>query len=289
MSKRKQTVLQVVKKVTKEIVDEVEFRNERIRILSWNVNGIRAWVNKSGTLGYVTRPEVDIVCFNETKLQDKHVESLSSHFPQFRYQYWTCSKTKLGYSGVAVLTKVKPLNVHYGLPGHPDEGRLVMLEFKDFFLVATYVPNSMSRFEYRIGKWDSDLKDFLNKLKQDKHVVWIGDFNVINLDIDVYRLEGNEECAGGTKEERANFKMLIDDGFCDSFREIHPDDRKYSWFNVKRKTAKERNEGWRFDMAVVDNGFRDRIIDSLVHDNILGSDHYPIELILSNPNRIPST
>jgi exodeoxyribonuclease-3 len=243
---------------------------------------LRSWIQKPGTRAFITNQSLDLVCLNETKLQEKHIPEISLLLPEYRYQFWTCSTKKLGYSGVSILSKVKPLSVSYNLPGHPEEGRLIQADFESFSLVATYVPNSMSRFEYRVQEWDRDLRAYLEKLKETRNVVWIGDLNVINLDIDVYRLEGNEDCAGGTREERASFHETLTRGFCDCFRELHPTERKYSWFNVKRKTAKERNEGWRFDMAVVSAQMMAKVKDCLIFDDVAGSDHYPIKLILEN-------
>lgn len=283
--KRKQTSLSFPKKLVKptKSVDQFQFEGREIHILSWNVNGLRAWVKKPNTLEFVNRAELDIVCLNETKLQNCHVSQISHYFPGFKYQYWTCSETKLGYSGTAVLSKVKPLSVEYGLKGHPAEGRVVTAEFEKFYVVATYIPNSMSRYQYRVEKWDKDLREYLINLKtKGKGIIWIGDLNVINQDIDVYTLEGNEECAGGTKAERLNLHETLSSGFTDAFRELHPQDRKYSWFNTRRKSAKPNNEGWRFDMSIISDDLKPHLKESLVYDNTAGSDHYPIELMLNN-------
>lgn len=260
------------------------FANGEIRMLSWNVNGIRAWIKKPGVLPFVNRSELDIICFNETKIQEIHVDTLKKQFPAYPYQYWSCSTTKLGYSGTAILSKVAPLSWKEGLQGHPSEGRLVLAEFTDFFVVCTYVPNTGSgRFDYRIEKWDVDLRNYLKTLESTgKGVVWIGDFNVINKDIDVFRLEGNEDCAGGTPAERQSFHKTLDLGFIDTFRYLYPDAIKFSWFTLIRKTAKARNEGWRFDMAVISEKMLPILQDSLIYDQVMGSDHYPIELILKN-------
>lgn len=257
---------------------------QTIKILSWNVNGIRAWVKKNGVLEFINRPELDVICFNETKLQGKHVEDIKSYFGSYPYQYWSCSTKKLGYSGTAILSKVCPISWKEGFNGYLDEGRTITAEFENFFLLATYVPNSMSgKLDYRVNKWDPDLREYIKSLeKSGKGVVWIGDLNVINTDVDVYSLEGNEKCAGGTPAERRSFHETLDTGLVDSFRELYPGIRKYSWFNVMRK-AKEKNEGWRFDMAVISRSLVPMLADSLIYDQISGSDHYPIELILNNP------
>ena len=267
------------------------FQHPEIHIVSWNVNGIRSWIKKDNTLNFLNRQEIDIVCFNETKLQETHVADFKSKFSSYHYQYWSCSKKKLGYSGTAILSKVKPIRWEEGLKGHPDEGRLIVAEFHEFFLLATYVPNSGSnKFDYRIHKWDIDLREYIKSLEnKGKNVIWIGDLNVINKDIDVYKLEGNEECYGGTPEERKSFQETLNIGLIDTFRHLYPVDRKYSWFNVIRKIAKSRNEGWRFDMAIISQNLLPLLKDSLIYDQITGSDHYPIELVLyNNPNSIQS-
>ena len=264
------------------------FQHPEIHILSWNVNGIRAWIKKENVMSFVNRPELDIICFNETKLQETHVKDFMNNFPNYPYQSWNCSTTKLGYSGTAILSKVKPIAWEKKLlKGHPSEGRIIMAEFLNFFLLVTYVPNSgYNRFDYRIQKWDKDLKEYIKELEnRGKGVIWIGDLNVINEDIDVYSLVGNEDCAGGTPQERKSFKEILDDDMIDSFRFLYQDKRQYTWFNVKRKVAKPRNEGWRFDMAILSRSLLGFLKNSLIYDQVCGSDHYPIELVLNNSNQ----
>lgn len=261
-----------------------EFPHPEVHIISWNVNGLRAWIKKQGVLDFINRPEFDIICFNETKLQEKHVLDFKPKFPQYPYQYWSCSTERLGYSGTAILSKVKPLSWKSGLPSHPNEGRLILAEFPNFYLLATYVPNTISgRSQYRLEKWDRDLSQYIQNLENSgKGVIWIGDLNVINTDIDVYQLEGNEDCCGGTPEERKSFHNIIQDNLIDTFRHLHPDTRQYTWFNTMRKVAKSRNEGWRFDMSLISKALIPQVKDSKIYDQIYGSDHYPIELIMIN-------
>jgi exodeoxyribonuclease III len=260
------------------------FPRPEIHILSWNVNGIRAWVQKDNVMDFVNRPELDIICFNETKLQDVHVANLKAKFPNYPYQYWACSKTKLGYSGTSILSKVQPISWHEGLEGHIDEGRVTLAEFDTFFLLATYVPNSgRDRFDYRINKWDKDLRSYIKALEsKGKGVVWIGDLNVINQDIDIHNLKGNEKYAGATPEERKSFQKTLSGGLTDTFRHLYPTAQKFSWFSALSKSARAKNQGWRIDMSIITRGLLPRLKDSIIYDQMLGSDHQPIELILYN-------
>ena len=260
------------------------FPHPEIHISSWNVNGIRACLKKPSVLEYCARPELDVLCFNETKIQVTHIEEIKSKFPQYPYQYWSCSKTKLGYSGTAILSKVEPISWSEGLKGHPEEGRITVAEFDSFYLLSNYVPNSGSdRFDYRLNKWDNDLRNYIKELEANgKGVIWIGDLNVINLDLDIHKLKGNDKCAGATPEERKSFKETLAAGLVDSFRHLYPDTKKFSWFSMISKGAKSRNEGWRIDMAVVSASLISRLKDSLIYDDVLGSDHHPIEVVLHN-------
>lgn len=261
------------------------FPNPEIHIACWNINGVRAWIKKPNVLDFCTRKDLDILCFNETKIQNSHISELKSRFPQFPFQHWSCSTTKLGYSGTAILSKTDPISWGEGLKGHPEEGRITMAEFDTFYLLANYVPNSgTERFDYRIKKWDEDLRIYIQELQSRKPVVWVGDLNVINLDIDIHKLKGNEKYAGATPEERKSFKKTLDIGLTDSFRQLYPDLKKFSWYSARSKTSKAKNEGWRIDMCVISDTLVPRLKDSLIYDDVNGSDHHPVEIILKNSN-----
>ena len=262
------------------------FSKPTISISCWNVNGIRACSKKPGFTDFISRESADILCFNETKIQQIHVQDLKPLFKSFPYQYWSCSTTKLGYSGTAILSKVEPISWEEGLQGHPQEGRVSVAEFDTFYVVCTYVPNSgTDRFDYRINSWDPDLHRYLKSLEnKGKAVIWIGDLNVINLDIDIHKLKGNEKHAGATPEERKSFHNRVDDGFFDSFRALYPEKIQFSWFSAISKTSREKNQGWRIDMAVLSNCLRERLVDSIIHDDVMGSDHHPVEVIIRNLN-----
>lgn len=260
------------------------FKGESIRIACWNVNGLRACIKKSGFQEFKSLESLDVLCFNETKLQDAHVPAIKSQLSEFPYQYWSCSRTKLGYSGTAILSKTEPISWSEGLKGHPEEGRLTLAEFDTFYVLCTYVPNSgKDRFDYRLTSWDPDITTYISDLRsKGKDVIWLGDLNVINQDIDIHRLKGNEKHAGATPEERKSFKQILSTGLIDSFRHLYPDRVQYSWFSAISKTSREKNEGWRIDMAVVTQSMTDRIIDSIIHDKVMGSDHHPIEIVIKN-------
>lgn len=264
------------------------FPNETTRIVSWNVNGLRAAVKKDGFFQFVGRSEYDIMCLNETKLQEPMVAEMSKSFPMFPHQYWNCSKAKKGYSGVALLSKVEPISISYGMgiEKHDMEGRIITAEFDKFFVVATYIPNAgagLVRLEYRTEEWDVEMRMYLKALEtRGKSVIWIGDLNVIHQEIDIHDFQGNQMCAGVTPSERFNFSELLSMGFKDTFRELYPTVRGYSWFSTFNKSARTNNKGWRLDYIVVSESLMPMVKDSLIHKNIYGSDHVPIELILNN-------
>lgn len=283
VKKVKQTTLIPVNNTPKDGGTGV-FSGDSISIACWNVNGIRACIQKPGFQSFKSIKTLDILCFNETKLQDVHVPGIRSQLSEFPYQYWSCSRTKLGYSGTAILSKIQPISWAEGLKGHPEEGRLTLAEFDTFFVVCTYVPNSgKDRFEYRLNNWDPDLCSFITDLhSRGKEVIWLGDLNVINLDMDIHRLKGNEKHAGATPEERKSFHKTLSTGLVDSFRWKYPERVQYSWYSAISKTSREKKEGWRIDMAVVTEGMTERIIDSIIHDDVMGSDHHPIEILIKN-------
>ncbi len=249
-----------------------------MRFISWNVNGLRAVVGK-GFMDYFNSADADIFSVQETKLQEGQIDLKTEGY----YQYWNYAEKK-GYSGTAVFTKIKPLNVTYGIgiDEHDKEGRVITLEFENFFYVTAYVPNSQAenaRLEYRV-KWEDDMRDYLVELKNIKPVVFCGDLNVAHEEIDLKNPKPNIGKAGFTYEEREKFTELLKSGFVDSFRYFYPDKTGiYSWWSYRFK-AREKNAGWRIDYFVVSDDIADKMKDAVIHTDIMGSDHCPVELII---------
>ena len=249
-----------------------------MRFISWNVNGLRAAVGK-GFMDYFNSADADIFSVQETKLQEGQIDLKTEGY----YQYWNYAEKK-GYSGTAVFTKIKPLNVTYGIgiDEHDKEGRVITLEFENFFYVTAYVPNSQAenaRLEYRV-KWEDDMRDYLVELKNIKPVVFCGDLNVAHEEIDLKNPKPNIGKAGFTYEEREKFTELLKSGFVDSFRYFYPDKTGiYSWWSYRFK-AREKNAGWRIDYFVVSDDIADKMKDTVIHTDIMGSDHCPVELII---------
>ena len=249
-----------------------------MRFITWNVNGLRAAVGK-GFMDYFNSADADIFSVQETKLQEGQIDLKTEGY----YQYWNYAEKK-GYSGTAVFTKIKPLNVTYGLgiEEHDKEGRVITLEFEKFFYVTAYVPNSQAenaRLEYRV-KWEDDMRDYLVELKNIKPVVFCGDLNVAHEEIDLKNPKPNIGKAGFTYEEREKFTELLKSGFVDSFRYFYPDKTGiYSWWSYRFK-AREKNAGWRIDYFVVSDDIADKMKDTVIHTDIMGSDHCPVELII---------
>lgn len=247
-----------------------------MKFISWNVNGLRA-CHKKGFKEFFDLVDADIFAIQETKLQEEQKE-----FDYVGYfEYWF-DAFKKGYSGTLIYTKKKPLSVQLGLNGkYLDEGRAITLEFDNFYFVNTYVPNSqreLERLDYRM-EYDDTLREYLNKLNKHKSVILCGDLNVAHQEIDIKNPKSNERNAGFTIEERNKFTALLDSGFTDSFRYLYPDTIKYSWWSYMRQ-ARDRNIGWRIDYFVVSDDIKKNIIDANIHDQILGSDHCPVELII---------
>ena len=262
------------------------FPGPLVRVASWNLNGLRAWVKKEGVLNFVQRDDIDVLCFNETKLQTKDVAGIRGTFSKYPHQYWSCSTAKLGYSGTAILSKTQPISVTYGIGKrkHDLEGRSIAAEFDTFYVVATYIPNAgqkLERLDYRTREWDVDFRAFIKGLEsRGKSVVWLGDLNVVHQDMDIHNMKGKEKNAGCTPQERRSFTETLGEGFVDSFRQLNPTLRKFSWFSAKNPRAKSENQGWRLDYIVVSQGFMPRVQESLIHDNVDGSDHHPVELVV---------
>ncbi|MCR5179162.1 MAG: exodeoxyribonuclease III [Lachnospiraceae bacterium] len=249
-----------------------------MKYISWNVNGLRACVGK-GFPDFVKNEAPDVMCLQETKLQEGQIEL---DLPGY-HQYWNYAEKK-GYSGTAVFSRREPLSVHYGLDidEHDKEGRVITLEFEDHYLTTVYVPNAkedLSRLEYR-QVWEDDFLEFQKKLEEKKPVIWCGDLNVAHKEIDLKNPRSNRGRAGFTDEERKKFQNIIDAGFIDSFRFFYPDKAgAYSWWSY-RFHARENNAGWRIDYFITSPKLSDRLKDAVIYADILGSDHCPVGLIL---------
>ncbi|MDH5159475.1 exodeoxyribonuclease III [Heyndrickxia oleronia] len=247
-----------------------------MKFVSWNVNGIRACINK-GFLSYFNNVDADIFCIQETKCQDGQVTLDLENY----YQYWNYAEKK-GYSGTAVFTKQKPLSVKYGVGDEMDEseGRILTLEFDQFYLVNVYTPNSqrdLARLPFRL-EWEERIKEHLVSLDQEKPVVYCGDLNVAHQEIDLKNPKSNKGNSGFTDEEREKMSTLLNTGFTDSFRYFYPDKTdSYTWWSYMNK-VRERNIGWRIDYFIVSNRLVDSMQDSQIHSEILGSDHCPVML-----------
>ena len=249
-----------------------------MKFISWNVNGLRACMNK-GFQDFLANSGADIFCVQETKMQKGQAEF---DFPGYE-EYWNSAEKK-GYSGTAIFTKIKPLSVSYdmGIAEHDQEGRIITAEFDDFYLINVYTPNSqreLARLDYRM-QWEDAFRTYVKQLDEKKPVIICGDLNVAHKEIDLKNFKTNHKNAGFTDEERAKMTQLLESGFIDSFRHLYPDKEGiYSWWSYMFK-AREKNAGWRIDYFVVSNRLADRISDSLIYTDIMGSDHCPVGLIL---------
>ena len=248
-----------------------------MKLISWNVNGLRACAGKGFGESFKAL-DADVVCLQETKMQ---AGQLDLEFDGYE-SYWNYADKK-GYSGTAIYTRVKPISVSndIGIDEHDHEGRVITMEFDDFYLVCVYVPNSqdeLKRLTYRM-KWEDDFRSYVSGLAEKKGVVICGDLNVAHNDIDIKNPASNRHNAGFTDEERGKFNALLDAGFVDSWRMLNPDTVKYSWWSYRFK-ARERNAGWRIDYFIVSESMRDRISGAEIHNEIFGSDHCPVELDL---------
>ena len=247
-----------------------------MRIVSWNVNGLRAVLNK-GFLDFFNEKDADIFCIQETKMQK---EQADFDFPGY-YEYWNCANQK-GYSGTLILTKKEPISGSYGIgiEEHDKEGRVITLEFDKFYMVNCYTPNSkreLERLEYR-QVWEDDFRKYLNKLNEDKPVILCGDLNVAHKEIDLKNPKTNRHNAGFTDEERNKMTELLKENFTDTFRFLYPGQKDaYTWWSYMGH-AREKNIGWRIDYFITSNSLNKRIIDSKIYPQVMGSDHCPIEL-----------
>ena len=247
-----------------------------MKLISWNVNGLRACVKK-GFLDFFHEADADIFCVQETKLQEGQIQLEMEGYEQ----YWNYAEKK-GYSGTAIFTKQTPLSVHYGIgiEEHDHEGRVITLEYENFFFVTVYTPNSQSelaRLDYRM-KWEDDFLAYIKSLEETKPVIYAGDLNVAHQEIDLKNPKTNRKNAGFTDEERGKFSNVLANGMIDTYRYFYPEQTEiYSWWSYRFK-AREKNAGWRIDYFVVSESFKDRLQDAKIHTDIFGSDHCPVEL-----------
>ena len=247
-----------------------------MKFISWNVNGLRACFGKGDFEKAFEALDADFFCLQETKMQSGQ---LDLEFPGYE-SYWNFAEKK-GYSGTAIYTRIKPLSVTYGMgvEEHDHEGRVICLEYGDFYLVCAYVPNSqdgLRRLDYRM-KWEDDFRAYLSSLAAVKPVIMCGDLNVAHEEIDIKNPDTNRRNAGFTDEERGKFSELLSAGFTDSWRKLNPGVVKYSWWSY-RFHAREKNVGWRLDYFVVSDALWPRVTGAEIHNEILGSDHCPVEL-----------
>lgn len=247
-----------------------------MKMISWNVNGLRACMNKDFEK-FFGETDADIFCLQETKLQEGQID----FSPEGYNCYWNYAEKK-GYSGTAIFTKKKPVSVKYGMgiEEHDKEGRLIMLEFENFYFATVYVPNSqreLKRLDYRM-QWENDFRDYILTLEKEKPVIFCGDLNVAHKEIDLKNPKTNHKNAGFTDDEREKLSLMLGSGFTDSFRFFYPDaEGIYSWWSYMFK-AREKNAGWRIDYFITSKALDDKLEDAKIHTDIFGSDHCPIEL-----------
>jgi exodeoxyribonuclease-3 len=247
-----------------------------MKLISWNVNGLRACMDK-GFMDFFDSADADFFCLQEIKLQAGQIDWNKEGY----YDYWNYAEKK-GYSGTAIFTKHKPLSVSYGIgiEEHDHEGRVITLEYENFYMITVYTPNSqneLARLDYRM-KWEDDFKAYLDNLKKSKPVIFCGDLNVAHEEIDLKNPKTNRKNAGFTDEERGKMTTLLTDGYIDTFRHFYPDTKEiYSWWSYRFK-AREKNAGWRIDYFIVSDDLKDKLVDAKIHTDVFGSDHCPVEL-----------
>lgn len=250
-----------------------------MKCISWNVNGLRAVVKKN-FMEVFNELEADFFCLQETKLQEGQIEL---DLPGY-HQYWNYAEKK-GYSGTAIFAKEEALSVRYGMniEEHDAEGRLITLEYPNFYMITCYTPNSqneLKRLDYRMT-WEDAFRNYLNELRKEKPVVVCGDLNVAHQNIDLKNWKTNQKNAGFTPEERQKFTELLETGFIDTYRHFYPEkEGVYSWWSY-RFNARKNNAGWRIDYFVVSDELEDKLIDATIHNEITGSDHCPVELLFN--------
>lgn len=248
------------------------------KLISWNVNGLRACVGK-GFTDFFEKIDADIFCLQETKVSEGQIEFA----PEGYNCYWNYAEKK-GYSGTAIFTKEQPLNVTYGMgiEEHDHEGRIITLEFDNYYMITVYTPNSkreLERLDYR-QVWEDDFRAYVNGLRKTKPVILCGDLNVAHKEIDLKNPKTNHKSAGFTDEERSKMTELLESGFVDTFRYFYPDvTERYSWWSYMFK-AREKNAGWRIDYFLTSEELTDKLVSADIHHEILGSDHCPVELVI---------
>lgn len=252
-----------------------------MRLVSFNVNGIRSIITKNFIEDF-NLLNADVFSINESKFSEDSHDVFPFNHPNYQ-TFWTNSKIRKGYSGVAVFTKIKPLSVHYGLIDgkYDDEGRAITLEFENFYYVACYVPNAgenLKRLDFRL-QFEIDLLVYLKALEKNKPVIYAGDLNVAHQEIDLKNPKSNTHNPGFTIEERTAMSNLLSNGFIDTYRYLYPDKIQYSWWSYRFK-AREKNAGWRIDYFLISESLKNKLKDSIIHTEIMGSDHCPIELII---------
>ena len=246
------------------------------KLISWNVNGLRSCMGK-GFMDFFDSVDADIFCLQEIKLSEGQIEWNKENY----YSYWNYAEKK-GYSGTAIFTKKEPVSVTYGIgiDVHDHEGRVITLEYPDYYMITVYTPNSqneLARLDYRM-QWEDDFREYLTALRKDKPVIVCGDMNVAHNEIDLKNPKTNRKNAGFTDEEREKMTELLQAGFVDTFRYFYPDKEQiYSWWSYRFK-AREKNAGWRIDYFLVSEDIKDKLVDAKIHTEIYGSDHCPVEL-----------
>ena len=252
-----------------------------MKIISWNVNGIRAIIKK-GFYDFIDEYKPDILCLQETKA---HPEQVDIKLNQYPYQFWNSAEKK-GYSGTAIFSKKEPLSVknNIGIDKHDNEGRVIAVEFEDYFLVTVYTPNSkreLLRLEYRVQEWDVDFLKYLKKLEEEKPVIFCGDLNVAHKEIDLKNPKTNKRNAGFTNEERSGFDNYIESGFIDTFREFEKGEGHYTWWSYMFN-SRAKNVGWRIDYFCISQILRSKLAKSYILKDVMGSDHAPVAIEIND-------
>lgn len=257
-----------------------------MKIIAWNVNGIRSLLKTNNMDQLIEKENPDVFCIGETKLSCPYIDTeneIKTKFPQFKYRYWSPCKTRGGYSGTAILCKKEPLNIMYGLDNIDNEGRVITIEYKKYYIIHVYTPNSgqaLQRLKWRTETWDKAFMHYINKLQKIKSVIVCGDLNVAHKEIDLKNPKTNLKTAGYTVEERQSFETILKDcELIDSYRTLNPETIKYSYWSYMRN-SRNKNVGWRIDYFLLSNKLKNKVKESEILTDILGSDHAPIKLIL---------